>query len=921
MAANNDIAKTITFFDTNLFSGSAELFRTAIGTYWSIGSSSTEGEYFQFAEDQSTPPLSTFVSRWDTNTSVWTEAPMSKEALAPVYTYAVRVVGTPENISNDKAWKAIVLGGSYGDNTYMGLFKEGTYDSTMFQVYLPYSKQEAKLLRGSDFSNTEPQQQIEIAYDYQYYVEEYENRVASVDYETLIPNMYFFEIFKGQQTNLQNGLDFNVDPLITSFADFATLTAEDLSQLYDSVDTAILPPFQVTVGDLTTDQNTGAYTGQYKDKTQKMRDYLGSTYAFNTVTVGVDSLIPIRLSNILFDDIVFEADAGGMPTQGGKLMENMAKDTSLFPYYVKINFPVDYTSQLPAHPNSSLGSLKDSIVENGFSQKFIKTLKETFLEETEDIPIETIDTVRGAEFNSADWSATAGAQIIENTTAATTTIKAIDWTEMLTTCYNNYNSETANCYFMGEETAAREAVMSTDSSHRYANTINTLGVLEYTDTILREAVYNDVEELLEAASTTLATDSTGTKQVGVETLAYRIEKLGGGPIGDGFTQGTLQNYWFFNAPRKGHTDLQFYDSQVKYGEDYTYVVYAYVAVVGQKYEYSDLKLTRQIGTADTTGDGAADQNCLEFYNPATDEVADQLYESTTLQTTYATNAQYIGTDSYLADFYVTYTPTIKIVEVPIFTKTLKVLDNPGSRLDVIPYQLLDDSQSIGFVLNYEFFVQNVFPGVLTAEDAQLKADYESANDFIPGEQITLDSVSRARYIEVYRLDTKPKQVLDFADNIYQRIDLKIANTKATKNIANVVDKIRTNTKYYYLFRALNEHHMPSHMSEIYEAELVNDGGYKYATFNTLFEEDLEEETFTEPSKFFKKLMHLKPNASQLLFDTSNVDFGNTAASEVSNVSVGDAEDPIWDKTFKIRLTSKKTGKKIDLNITYNLENQ
>ena len=187
MATNNDIAKTITFFDTNLFSGSAELFRTAVGTYWNIGSSPTEGEYFQFAEDQSTPPLSTFVSSWDTNTSVWTDAPMSKESLAPVYTYAVRVVGDANNISNDKAWKAIVLGGPYGDNTYMGLFSEGTYDPTMFQVYLPYSKWEAKLLRGSDFSNAEPQQQIEIGYDYQYYVEEYENRVASVDYETLIP--------------------------------------------------------------------------------------------------------------------------------------------------------------------------------------------------------------------------------------------------------------------------------------------------------------------------------------------------------------------------------------------------------------------------------------------------------------------------------------------------------------------------------------------------------------------------------------------------------------------------------------------------------------------------------------------------------------------------------------------------------------
>ena len=509
MAANNDIAKTITFFDTNLFSGSAELFRTAVGTSWNIGSS-TKGEYFQFAEDQSTPPLNTFVDSWSTNTSVWTDAPVSKAALAPVYTYAVRVVGDANNISNDKAWKAIVLGGPYGDNIYTGLFGEGTYDSTMFQVYLPYSKWEAKLLRGSDFSNAEPEQQIQIAYDYQYYVEEYENRVASVATETLIPNMYFFEIFKGQQTNLQNSLDFNVDPLITTFADFSILTAEELSQLYDSVDTAILPPFQVTVGDLTTEQvgMETRYTGQYRDKTQKMREYLGSTYALNTFAPTPESSIPIMLSNILFDDKVFE---------DGELMENMAEDTSLFPYYVKINFPVDYTSQLPANPNSSLGPLKDSIVANpGFSQKFIKTLKEAFLEETEDLPIETIDTVRGAEFNSADWSALTGSQIIENTTAATTTIKAIDWPEMLTTCYNNYNSETTNCYFMGEETGDRESAMSTDSSHRYTNTINTLGVLDYTNTILQDAVYNDVEELLEAARTTLVTDGDGTSQVGVE---------------------------------------------------------------------------------------------------------------------------------------------------------------------------------------------------------------------------------------------------------------------------------------------------------------------------------------------------------------------------------------------------------------------
>ena len=67
-------------------------------------------------------------------------------------------------------------------------------------------------------------------------------------------------------------------------------------------------------------------------------------------------------------------------------------------------------------------------------------------------------------------------------------------------------------------------------------------------------------------------------------------------------------------------------------------------------------------------------------------------------------------------------------------------------------------------------------------------------------------------------------------------------------------------------------------------------------------------------------MHLRPNLSHLTFDTSDVDFDESARSQVGDLGVGSADDLIWGKTFKIRLTSKKTGKKIDLNITYNLEN-
>jgi hypothetical protein len=134
-------------------------------------------------------------------------------------------------------------------------------------------------------------------------------------------------------------------------------------------------------------------------------------------------------------------------------------------------------------------------------------------------------------------------------------------------------------------------------------------------------------------------------------------------------------------------------------------------------------------------------------------------------------------------------------------------------------------------------------------------------------------------------------------------------------------KIKTNKKYYYLFRILNEQRTLSHLSEIYEAELINDGGFNYSLFDVFFQSDLIQNSFVEPSKNVKKLLQLQPNIQHLTLDTTDIDFEDDAFIQLNNVIVGSAEDLIWGKTFKVRLTSKKTGKKIDLNITYNLNSE
>jgi len=331
------------------------------------------------------------------------------------------------------------------------------------------------------------------------------------------------------------------------------------------------------------------------------------------------------------------------------------------------------------------------------------------------------------------------------------------------------------------------------------------------------------------------------------------------------------------------------------------------------------------------------QNIATSYDPsnfiASINETVSLYTQTSNR--YATNAQISSPHKYMADFYVDYQPTYKIIRRVVGAKEIAVLDHPPVTPDVTPYQRMDNSQIIGFYINKEAFRNT--PDVLTENDTKIKTgnyptplnlseyqtrnNYLSYNGLLDSTILSNQSVSPLNRLQVFRIDFMPKSVSDFDGNLVHSKNLINENT-GEDYYSNCFyeEKVQTNKKYYYMFRFVNANDVAGHLSPIQVVELKDDGSYKYAEFDVILQSELENETFEKDNtRSFKKVLSIKPNSRHLAFDEEEIDFEQPASTQAGNLNVGIADELIWDKTFKFRLTSKKTGKKIDLNVTYKLK--
>ena len=377
-----------------------------------------------------------------------------------------------------------------------------------------------------------------------------------------------------------------------------------------------------------------------------------------------------------------------------------------------------------------------------------------------------------------------------------------------------------------------------------------------------------------------------------EVLYYEIAKYDSEPTSESIPLQT------FIVPNDADLEtVEYIDSQIKYGKKYYYQIYAHTMSIGNK-----MMRAEAVAPGLKTG-----KTSWQYDND---------YDVRILRVPYY-NISYLDGD----------------------TKPTTIADAPPMppNINFFPYKNV--SNKIGFWFNVQMGEAMMKPILFAASGPLDKMNqYIISQGYEKGiwnlnANILYKTDDYGGKFEVFRLTERPKTYADFAYAKIATVDVIGAKT--------FIDNIQPNQDYYYTFRSFDVHGMPSNPTPVYhfkmithndvpEADSVHIGtsGGQPVLFNKIIHLNDNYEK-KKDNKSFKKYLLIEPSLRQTFLNFEKSGLGMTpatknAAAILSNngfmLNFGNSDEKLFGKKFKLRLTSKQTGRKLDVNVDFKSPN-
>jgi len=734
-------------------------------------------------------------------------------------------------------------------------FHERSYEDTSFSMWVPFEDKEIN--EGStNLPSSVRDVYAKITPSYNFYIKSYEETIAdSTIPESLLPNLYAFA------SEFDNRFE---DADNSRFSRLINLQDDTGFNYITDTFVDIIGPNGRKIGE--TDK--GQYFETWSDKIQSVSD---PTTTF--------SKLKSQYENV------------ALPISNTRMLEDHKGNEILFPMNIKIDFVTDVQTKFA-----------DLVESNGLFPLLIKNISDF-------IDVSATPNPRPSQGNpptqrrglySFDYWANIATEMCEyvkefvpyNEISLENFIAGISNPVQLQDEYKDLfdNLEEFRITFLGR---IREDL------DLLSNPANALDVL------LRMTLFAaELDKLVEPTSNQghfrSFKEILQGKEAYSETLLYRIEK-----VDADVPEQTIQNFWF---PNSSKIDVMSYiDTQVKYNKRYRYKIWAYQMVIGNKYEY---KVNKIGGISNATVPYPAGNTSTSPY----------------------------AFGDFLARLCIFNEPLIKIIEVPYYdTKIdyplgIAVVDTPPVRPDIniIPYQDTGDKILLwlnGSVGDYWEEPISVLPSDDFSEMLRLHGRDTNSNN--TPDEVHFKSDDHVTQFDIFRLEHRPTKYTDFTQGTHTKIFAAQGSTSA-----DFVDDIKPNTKYYYCFRAIDNHNHTSNPTSVYECEIVQDNENIYSLIQLV---DMDVDVGRQVSKPVRRFLQIKPSFSQALLNESelsaevkSISLGGTgnslfklegSNSENINAQLGKGQQSIWGepsngRKFKIRLSSTKSSKKLDINVKF-----
>ena len=262
--------------------------------------------------------------------------------------------------------------------------------------------------------------------------------------------------------------------------------------------------------------------------------------------------------------------------------------------------------------------------------------------------------------------------------------------------------------------------------------------------------------------------------------------------------------------------------------------------------------------------------------------------------------------------------SVKILELPYFeTNVFEVVDLPPQFPDVDIIPLKGESKRIKILLNESVTRNSYLPISIEEEDNVKFEEIRIGQGRLPGEALVFGSDDSIVSFQIYRTNIAPTTYKDFAGQRKYTLQTVTPSGRSITT-ASTLDSIEPNVIYYYCFRTIDKNGFISVPSPILKVQMIDDNGRVYPIIAPY---DLPSSETRTAEKSFRRYLEI---------DTS-LDSKKITGVDAAAESAGSPLDPpgqgisldgtVWNPnvTFKVRVVSKDTGRKIDLNLNFNVE--